>query len=154
MSIKKLFKNHKKLTIELGEEIEPTVCDCCNDSSFTLLGYIYEKGDAHSVYYVGWNLSHSKDMLTVALGIGDWSDDADAESDREAFYMHCYFKKEEYSFEFIDPDESPWGESDFLGKKNNADKARVHPEKDVILRDIDFIFSADERIIKHLEKAS
>jgi hypothetical protein len=103
------------LELELGEDEKISRCRCCGRESKTGHGFVYKDQQPFSVYYVGWSSAHKERGVTMAIAIGEWDDNATAE-DRTCFGLEAYEAENKILFRFINPEESPWSQTELLGK--------------------------------------
>src|SRR5437868_558522 len=111
-----------EISLELGGSSEPYLCPCCNQVSQTIWGFVYEDGDAHAVYYAGWTLGHKHEGVTIAIGLGEWGDDTGPEG-RYSVGLEARTTDSDILFAVIDPDRSPWGNTEFIGRMLSRDEA-------------------------------
>jgi len=64
--------------------------------------------------------------VSFALAIGEW-DDQSTRSNRTCFGLEAYEKMEEILFRVIEPDDSPWTNSELLGEMLTRDESLIHP---------------------------
>ncbi|OAI26505.1 hypothetical protein [Methylomonas koyamae] len=101
--------------IEIGENVEPSICPCCGKNSFIGHGFVYKDGDAYAIYYAGWAEEHIEKKISLALAIGKW-DDESTSTDRTCFGIEASEGENDILFSFIDPEASPWPKTDLLGE--------------------------------------
>jgi len=118
-------KDTPKFALEIGENSKLSVCSCCGGKSNVGHGFVYKNGDAYAVYYAGWTPSHSDKRVSFAIAIGEWDDNSTA-ADRTCFGLELYEDAEEILFRVIEPSESPWGDTDLLGKMISRQDALNH----------------------------
>jgi|SRR5690554_3591767 len=111
--------------IEVGEDKAESDCYCCNQRSFVGHGFIYKNSVAYAVYYVGWSDFHLNKKVSIALAIGSWSDGS-CVINRDCFGIEVFEGEEEILLKFIEPDQSPWPETDLLGKMLSRDSCLSH----------------------------
>lgn len=104
-----------KFDIEIGENCKPSICHCCEHKSNIGHGFVYKDGNAYAIYYAGWSPSHSYNKVSIAIAIGGWSDNSTS-ADRICFGLESYEAEKEILFRVIDPVESPWSNTELLGK--------------------------------------
>lgn len=104
-----------RITIEPGEAHEATSCECCGNKTETVHGFVYNNDDAYAVYFASWTIGHSERGVTMAIGLGEWGDGA-ASSQRRSIGLQCRTTDDEIQFMVIEPDQSPWGRKEFLGR--------------------------------------
>ncbi|VAX06250.1 hypothetical protein MNBD_ALPHA03-1462 [hydrothermal vent metagenome] len=117
-----------KYDIEIGENYSPSTCHCCGKSGYTAHGFVYKNNDAYAVYYAAWSEMHVDKKVTLALAMGDWDEDKTSD-DRTCFGIDVYEGDEEILFRVIDPEESPWLNTDLLGKMISRDEGVKHQLK-------------------------
>jgi hypothetical protein len=125
--------------IEVGEDATQTRCECCNGESATGHGFVYKDGGAHAVYYVGWSPVHPDHSVTLAISVGRW-DEASSQSDRTCFGVEASEDRGHLFFTFIDPESSPWPDSDLLGHMLSRDESMKNPRAPEIVRIAEAIF--------------
>jgi len=114
-----------KYDIEIGENCKPSTCHCCNNKSCIGHGFIYKNDDAYAVYYAGWSNVHLDKKVSLALAIGEWDDDLTSD-DRTCFGIEAYEGEEEILFQMIEPNESPWSNTELLGSMISRKNALNH----------------------------
>lgn len=129
-----------KFDIEIGENRKPSVCRCCGRESNVGHGFVYKDGDTYAVYYVGWTPVHPDKKVSFAIAIGEWDDDSTS-ADRACFGLEAYEGEEEILFRVIEPDESPWANTDLLGGMISRKDALNHS----LLKEV---FLIAERVIR------
>lgn len=117
--------NTRKFDLEIGENSKPSVCHCCGRESNVGHGFVYKDGDAYAVYYAGWASGHLDKKVSFAIAIGEW-DDNSTPTDRTCFGLEAYEGEEEILFRVIEPEESPWADTDLLGKMISRKYALDH----------------------------
>lgn len=109
-------------SLEVGENCKSSICHCCGRESYIGHGFIFKDGDAYAVYYAGWVPNHPEKKVSFAIAIGEWDDNSTAE-DRTCFGLEVYEGKEEILFRAIEPADSPWNNTELLGKMISRDDA-------------------------------
>lgn len=114
--------------IELGENRQNSVCQCCGKESARGHGFVYKNGDPYAVYYAAWSDQHEEKKISLAIAIGEWSDDSTNE-DRTCFGVAATedLSKSMINFGFINPDESPWPGTDLMGVMIDRNSSIQHP---------------------------
>jgi hypothetical protein len=136
------------LRIELGETQKST-CHCCGKDSVTVHGFIYRNEKPHAVYYGGWAIAHPKRYISMAVAVGRW-DEGSGVKDRTSFGLNVFPTDSEIQFSFIGPNDSPWGETDLLGKMFDRNQALQSPLSKDILALGEYIIEKDQRIGNYL----
>lgn len=128
-------------SVEVGENEQPSRCDCCGASASTAHGFVYKNNQPYAVYYAGWADAHRDRGITFALAIGKW-DEESGPHDRVCFGLEAYESKNEILLRVIGPEESPWGCTDLLGKMLSRQEAL----KDSLLKET---YEITEAVIRH-----
>ena len=127
--------------IEVGENSNASVCKCCNEKSSKGHGFVYKNSDAYAVYYAGWSEAHDSKKVTLALALGEWGESSTT-NDRTCIGLEAFETEHEIQFRVIDPDESPWPNTELMGSMLCRDKALAHP----LLQEV---FLISEEIIRN-----
>ncbi len=101
--------------VEVGENQSRPSGTCKLDHSFVAHGFVYKNTDARAVYYAAWPISEENNSISFAIAIGEW-DDSSNTRDRTCFGLRATESENEILFQVIDPINSPWGDSELLGK--------------------------------------
>lgn len=117
-----------KYRIEIGEEELVTTCPQDGVENSVGHGFIYKNGDAYAIYMLGWTPARQERIVSVAISIGDFDDEARIE-DRTCFGLEVFPDGEEVAFSFIDPKLSPWPKTETLGSMISREQALSHPLK-------------------------
>ena len=115
-----------KYDLEIGDNCESSICHCCGQESCTGHGFLYKDDDAHAVYYVAWSNTHAKRKVSFAIAVGEWDDESTSD-DHTCFGLEAYESEERILFRIIEPVESPWADTDLLGKMLSRKESLVHP---------------------------
>lgn len=139
------------LQLEAGESDRPTRCECCGRVSRTVHGFVYKDGDAYAIYYAGWSEGHPERGVTMAVAVGEWDDDSD-NSDRVSVGLEARATESEIQFAVLEPEQSPWAQTDLLGAMCSRSAALAHPVLKEIFEIAEHVVSHDERIADFLER--
>ena len=112
--------------IEVGENKNASTCHCCGKKSCVGHGFVYKNDDAYAVYYAGWSDAHPAKKVSIALALGGW-DGGSTIDDRTCFGVEASEGKDEILFRVIEPDESPWPDTDLLGPMLTRNQGLSHP---------------------------
>lgn len=112
--------------VEVGKNKNASTCHCCGKKSCVGHGFVYKNDDAYAVYYAGWSDAHLDKKVSIALAIGEWGDDSTID-DRTCFGIEASEGKNEILFRVIEPDESPWSNTDLLGPMLTRYQGLSHP---------------------------
>lgn len=134
-----------KITIEQGPEQEPRYCECCRNKTLTVHGFVYRDNSAHAVYFASWTLAHPERGVTMAISLGEWGEGSSPEN-RRSVALECRTTEDQYQFMIIDPEQSPWGKSEFLGRMLPREKALDDSRIDEFFRIADHIVQEDPRV--------
>lgn len=118
--------------LEVGEDAATSPCSCCGTKSLTGHGFIYKDGIPYAVYYAGWAYGHRELGVTMAIAIGKW-DEGSTSEDRTSFGLKAYEGERDILFSFIDPESSPWGQTDMFGNMVARSAALNHHLKEELL---------------------
>ncbi|HET6369712.1 MAG TPA: hypothetical protein VFG95_00850 [Nitrospiria bacterium] len=140
------------ITIELGKERDPVQCPCCGQMFQTVYGSIIEDGHVYAIYNAGWSFGHKAKRVSIHLEIGKWGENERPEQ-RLSFGINCWSVADQYQYDWIDPDLSPWGYARNKGRMLTRAEALSHPLKDDVLRLAKHLVSNDGRIRGFLDDA-
>lgn len=127
--------------IEVSEDEKTSTCHCCGKKSSVGHGFVYKKGSAHAIYGAEWSTTHSRNTVNFALAIGEWDDDGTPKDHTVCFGIKVFDDGGDASFQVIDPEESPWSDSDLMGPMLDRNESLRHP----LLKDV---FSIIEAVIR------
>jgi hypothetical protein len=113
------------LKLEVGEDQTASTCSCCGARSWTGHGFVYKGDDPFAVYYVGATEAHRDDGVTMAVAVGEWSEDSGPD-DRVCLGLEVREDGARINFHFISSHESPWGKTDLLGEMVSRESALAH----------------------------
>lgn len=139
--------------VEIGENAEPSTCYCCGQESEIGHGFVYRDGDARAVYYAGWAANHLDKKITIALAIGEWGDDSST-GDRTCFGLEAYEGDKDILFSVIDAENSPWADTDLLGKMLSRKEALKHTLLEEVFIIAEYIVRNHKAINKYLKISS
>ena len=134
-----------KITIEQGPEEDPKRCACCGNKTLTVHGFVYRDNNAHAVYFASWTIGHSERGVAMAIGLGEWGDGSSPET-RRSIGLECRTTDDKFQFMIIDPGQSPWGKSEFLGRMLPREKALTDLQIDDFFQIADHIVQEDPRV--------
>jgi hypothetical protein len=100
--------------VEIGDDAVMAVCDCCGKTSYNGHGFVYKNRDAYAVYFAGWSPGHRERGVSMAIAVGRW-DDSSTSLDRVCVGVEAYEGESQILFRYVDPDESPWPQTELLG---------------------------------------
>ena len=121
------------LEIEVGEDETPQTCHCCGEVGSSGHGFVYENGDAHAVYYAAWSDAHPERGVSLAIALGEWSDDS-TPADRTCVGIQAFEGERDVHFRFVEPEDSPWPNTDLLGPMLRRDLALHHDMRQHFLK--------------------
>ena len=113
--------------IEVGEDERASVCDCCGKESSVGHGFVYKGRTAHAIYGAAWSVMHSRPTVNFALAIGDWDDTGRRKDHTVCFGIRVSDDGDDVTFQVIDPEESPWPNSDLMGTMLCRSESLSHP---------------------------
>jgi hypothetical protein len=140
------------ITIELGEERDPTQCPCCGQMFQSVYGSMYDGGIVCAIYNAGWSFGHKAKRVSIHIEVGKWKKD-ERPDQRISFGLSCWTMRNQYQYAWVDPEQSPWGYARNKGRMLSRTEALSHPLKDEVLRLAEHLVSNDERIKRFLDDA-
>ncbi|MCA1621580.1 MAG: hypothetical protein LC795_20370 [Acidobacteria bacterium] len=140
------------LTIDVDEPPATTRCECCGGTTTRLTRFVNRDGDAFAVYYAMFSDDHPEREILLAVGLGDWDDEAPPE-DRRAFALVMRSGEEAYEVTVVDAAESPWRDSAILGRMLDRDEALAHPWIEDVFHITDHMVKDDPAIKSYFEDA-
>ncbi|KAB7609821.1 hypothetical protein F9L33_15480 [Amylibacter sp. SFDW26] len=136
--------------IEMGEADHSSFCECCDQEASTTHGFVYKDDDAYAVYYATWSQKHETKYVNFAIAVGEWGDNS-SNMDRTCFGLEVYDNKDKLDFRVIEPEGSPWGETDLLGKMLSRQESLEHCLKDEIFLIIEKVINNDILLNEYFE---
>ena len=133
------------LSLEPGPSEPGTVCECCGTRSITVHGFVYEKGDPFAVYYAGWTATHPERGVTIAVATGKWDEDSTSD-DRVSMGVDAHATEKELQFSAIDPEQSPWGETELFGRMLRRAETIRHSRFKATLAVAELVVREDQRV--------
>ena len=130
------------LEIEVSEDERSSVCHCCGKESSVSHGFVYKAGAARAIYGAQWSTKHSRPTVNFAIAIGEWDDDGRRTTNTVCFGLNLYDGGDDVAFRVIDPEESPWPDSDLMGTMLCRSEGLRHP----LLNEV---FSIVENVVHH-----
>lgn len=140
------------VTLELGDEHEPTTCSCCGNTTRTVHGFVYADGDAHAVYFATWTQGHVEKGVVMAVGVGEWGEGA-SPGRRRSVGLECRLGADQVQFTLTDPEQSPWGRTEFLGQMLSREAALKDPALPEIFHIAEHVVTDDARVAEFIAKA-
>jgi hypothetical protein len=140
-----------QITLELGSSHKSGTCPCCGGETWTANGFLYLDGDANAVYLATWALRHPESGIDMAIGLGDWGEDAGPE-DRYCVGLYVRDQGDDIQFTILDPENSGWSNSEVLGRMMTRQESLAHPEIGHVFHLADHIVRDDPRIKEVLER--
>src|SRR5512136_2346923 len=120
------------LTIELGQEKEPTSCPCCGGVRQSAYGFVYRDGDAYAIYHATWSESHPEAGIDIAIDFDEWGESSGLET-RYSIGLLVRSTESHYQFQFLAPKDSAWSGSEDRGRMLTREEALSHPQKNEFL---------------------
>lgn len=128
-------------------------CDCCDSVTTTLTRFVFKDDAAHAVYYARFSESHSEGVVSVAVSLGRWGDDA-TPAGRRSFALELWVNDGQLGVTVKDAEDSPWNDAEFLGQMLNREEALNHPWIKQAFHVADHIVLEDEPVKAYLRQAS
>jgi hypothetical protein len=133
------------LSLEMGPQEAGIICDCCGTRSTTVHGFVYESGDALAIYYAGWSVQHPERGVTMAIATGEWSEGS-GPADRVSIGVQASAYEAEIHFSILEPNQSPWGETELFGEMLPRGRALQHPSLRQTLEVAELVLREDRRV--------
>ena len=125
------------------EEPKKVRCECCGNTSTRLTRFVYQDGDAFSIYYVQFTEGHPEKAAYVIIGLGEWNEDVGPEK-RTAFPVKIWENGDTWAVTVTDQEESPWADVKLLGEVLNREEALQHPWIKDVYHITDHIMAEDK----------
>ena len=132
------------------EEPGKEKCDCCGGITTRLTRFVYKDGDAFAVYYAAFSDNHPDKEIKVAIGMGEWGEEASPE-DRRSFALTIRDGGAQYEVIVVDANESPWHDATFIGRMLNRDEALKHSWIEEVFHISDHILEDDPEVKAYFE---
>ena len=129
------------------EEPDEYLCECCRGTTTRLTRFVTREGSAFAVYFARFSDNHPEEYVSILVGFGDWSEDADP-AQRTAIGFRIWTNDGNYQVGLIDA-EDDW-ETDYLGKKLTREEALQSPLRQEVFDLSDHIVDCDQPVIQHL----
>ncbi len=140
------------LTIEMGEEVKTQICADCGKESQSVRGFVYDDGDAYSVYLAVIYTGHKDKLVALAVGIGDWDEGAGPES-RRSVTIFIRRSPTEFQMSLQDAEISPWkSAANWLGRMLSRQEALESPLRDAFFHVADHVVANDSRVRSYLNE--
>jgi hypothetical protein len=133
------------LRLETGEPIKITKCECCGADFRWIHGFVYRNDDAHAIYYAGWSDGHPDRGVTMAIAVGEWSDDS-SPADRVSIGIVVVPTPSSLNFTVLEPHESPWEETSLFGKMLERNRALAQPVLPHVMHIAEHVVHDDARV--------
>ncbi|MBD8881173.1 hypothetical protein IHE49_11850 [Rhodanobacter sp. 7MK24] len=135
------------LSIEFEEPSLGAPCECCGNRTVHLIRFVSNDGDAHAVYYVRFTEGHPETPAVAAVSLGDW-EEGSTPSQRTAFALELRAD----GVRVCNADESPWHETNILGRMLDRDEALAHPLIKEVFHITDHIYLEDPPFMAHMNR--
>lgn len=139
------------LIIETDEPPRTELCQCCGGTTTWLTRFVYSDDDAFAVYYAAFSDEHLEREITIAIGIGEWGDESTAD-DRRSFALVMRETETELAVTVTDAEESPWRNSEIIGRMLDRDEALAHPLISDVFHITDHMVTDDPEIRAYFER--
>ena len=135
------------LSIEFEEPSLGAPCECCGNRTVHLTRFVSNDGDAHAVYYVRFTKGHPETPAVAAISLGDWGEGS-TPSQRTAFALEL----RPDGVRVCNADESPWHETNILGRVLDRNEALAHPLINEVFHIADHIYLEDPSFMAHMNR--
>jgi hypothetical protein len=134
-----------RISLEFSDSETAATCSCCGRRSPSVVGWVYRDGDAYAAYYAGWTEGHSNGVVSLIIGVGEWSEDERPE-DRRSFGLKCWEADDDIRFGVVNPADSRYGDVRVLGKMMSRTAALEDPAMPEIFHIAEHIAQDDPRV--------
>jgi hypothetical protein len=141
-----------RISIEPGKAKEPTYCECCGNKTLTVHGFVYNNNNAYAVYLACWTVGHPERGVAMAIGLGEWGEGASPDQ-RRSVGLECRTTDNQIQFAVIDPEQSPWGRTEFLGRMLPRDTALKDAEIKEFFHIAEHVVQEDPRVSSFINEA-
>ncbi len=135
------------IEIETCEPHFSDPCDCCGGRTVSLTRFVTEEGGAFAIYYIRFSETHADRPALATVSIGDWGESASSDQ-RHAFAMELAPE----GIRVIDASESPWNETQLIGRTLDRDEALVHPRIKDVFHITDHMYLEDPEFKAYLDR--
>ena len=139
------------LIIETDEPPRVELCQCCGGTTTWLTRFVYSDGDAFAVYYAAFSDEHPEREIKIAVGIGEWGDEATPD-ERRSFALLMRETDTEFAVTVTDAAESPWRGSEIIGPMLDRKEALAHPRISDVFHITDHMITDDPEIRAYFER--
>ncbi len=129
------------------EEPHKERCECCGNTSTRLTRFVFQDGDAYAVYYVAFTEGHEDRVAYALIGLGEWGEGGEPEH-RTAFAVNIWDDNGSWAVTVTNPEDSPWGHVEFVGKILPREEAVRHPWIKDVFHITDHIVADDKQVIE------
>lgn len=129
------------------EEPKREACECCGNTTTRLTRFVYQDGDAFSVYYVLFTNGHKDKVAYCLIGLGEWGEDGTSEM-RTAFSVKIWDDNSNWAVTVTNKDESPWGKVELLGNILDREEALKSPWIKDVYHITDHIVAEDKPVME------
>jgi hypothetical protein len=144
--------NDKHDQIEF-EEPKYSSCDCCGARTTNLVRFVTRDGAAFAVYKGAFSDAPKHDSVSLIASFGEWGEDA-LPSRRTAFACRLWNDGSNYNVTLVDPDDSFWAGTEFLGRILTRTEALDHPMSQEFFDLTDHVMACDQQIVEFLERTT
>lgn len=134
------------IEIELGDPIEPFVCECCGGKTYRLTRFVYQDGDAFAVYYAKYSDMHPDQGVEAIISLGEWGEGSTPQQ-RKAFAVILFeLDDAQMGVQVKDARESAWHDVEIIGQKMSREEALADPWIKDAFHITDHMFADDPAI--------
>jgi hypothetical protein len=90
--------------------------------------------------------------VAIAIGTGEWVDGA-TPAQRRSVGLQCRVSDDQLQFMVQEPDQSPWGEKDFLGRMLSRASALEDPRLSEVFHIAEQVVADDARVAEFIATA-
>ena len=120
-------------------------CGCCGGRLTNVTRFVSRDGEVWALYHATFGDSHPEKGVFLAIGVDDVANTPEWIG-RTAFAIWLSVSGGEYRMTVTNREESPWSNSNMLGKMLDREDALVNPNLPEVFHLIDHIVFADPAI--------
>jgi hypothetical protein len=139
-----------ELAIEIDPKVEPHTCSHCGAESTQFKGYVYDGGDAYSIYHAALYPSHADRRFALDVAIGDWDEQAEPGS-RARVALLVSPRETDVVLSVHDREGWNWADSEIFGAVLSREDALALPNIADFYRVAEFVIDNDPRIAAYVK---
>jgi hypothetical protein len=144
------------LRLEHDDQVTEGLCGHCSVPYNSVIGVIYEDGDAIAIYRADIFDHFHRDpepRVVLSIAVGDWRDGTDR-SDRCSAAIEAWAEGARVRMAFSDRAGSPWQDLEVVDWQLTSSEAETGPLREAFLRLADHVACNDRRLRRALATRS